>query len=524
MKKYIFSALVILFPIGAAAQHPGGITDYLAWSSSSDTSLVIKGGSGMTFIGVYSPSGKKEQTLWSAGTSKSTSLIQTTSRSADLSRGTFMNYTTDSLSGIRMYSYSTSSSALKDMTLNIGHASDNTLPVSDIPGGLSEYVIYDRALSSIERGKAESYMAIKYGITQYSSYLNSKGVVAWNKYNNSGYLHRIAGVITDSLSGLRQSSSISSESGAFVSINADKLEEGQSVLWGDDNGKLSFTNSKMYGKWLGRKWKSVFTTSDVTSEKPLLSVTALTERLRQIAPLASGESYYLAVDTTGTGSFPVRGVRYYRMSSSNGSEACVFNSVPVTAGAVFTLRAGKSMFTTIELTTSSESSSADSKLGILITGGEAPFRNKLQRDGSIVCDRTSADTIVTVQNLSEGTYSLMTTDISGNTDEKEFTITSTGIAEVPSDDNTDTSGSNVFANMEVSPNPTTDGYVKVKTEFSEERPLTVSLYSHGGALLSSTTFASDTYHELTVSLPSVGIYLLRLKSMTEEKTVKLTRK
>ena len=146
------------------------------------------------------------------------------------------------------------------------------------------------------------------------------------------------------------------------------LADGESILWGDNNGKLSFRQSKAYGKWLGRRWMNAATRID----KPNVDVVADGKQLRQIQPLAEGESYYLAVDPTGTGSFSVKTLSYHKANTTVG-DSIVFKNIPLGKRDVFTLRAAKDMFTTIEVKQPTEKSGSTGTLSVRVTRWLSPL-------------------------------------------------------------------------------------------------------------------------------------------------------
>ena len=255
-------------------------------------------------------------------------------------------------------------------------------------------------------------------------------------------------------------------------------------------------------------------------DKPNVDVVADGRQLRQIQPLAEGESYYLAVDPTGTGSFPVKTLSYHKANMTVG-DSIVFKNIPLGKRDVFTLRAAKDMFTTIEVKQPTEKSGSTGTLSVRVTGGIAPYKMSLQREHMSVFNRTTSDSIQSADGLIEGKYLLTTTDHVGNKAENEFQISETGFTEIPSMNPSD-GNSDFFAN--VSPNPTVDGYVSVQVELSETAPLDMALYTTGGALVSRQTNKPDTYFSTKVYLPQTGVYLLTLQSGSKEKTFKLVRK
>lgn len=516
-QRYLITAVLFALVLSSAAQTPGGVGEPEIWTHDT-ASVRIAPGTGLTYVGVSRVLGSEEQTIWSLGSGKSTTRIQTTDRAADLGHGTFMNYVKDSLPEVRLYSYTTSLGN-NGQTLHIGRTPNAKLPVRNLEGNTEEYVVYNRQLSDVERQRVESCLALKYGISLRSSYLNSRGAVIWNAYTNKAYSHRIAGIISDSLSALHIGKGRSCEEGAFITVYARKrLDDGQSLMWGDDNGRLAFATSKAYGKWLVRRWRTSATNMAGTE----VDLVADSRQLRQIQPLSDGESYYLAVDPTGTGQFSVKTLQYYKAKKISG-DSIVFQNIKPGRKDVFTLRAAKDMFTTIEVRQPGEKNGSTGSLDVRVTGGVPPYRIKLRRERVSVFDRTTGDSLQSAEGLAEGKYMLSTTDRVGNVAENEFQISTTGITEIPFDGTTDHDGG-IFSNVRISPMPTTDGYVDVQVELGDTAPLDMALYTTGGATVSTRFYAPDSYFATKVYLPSPGVYLLTLRSGKQERTVKMIRK
>ena len=215
MKHTVFNITVILFLFSAAvqAQSPGGVAGPVKWATGKDNGTVqLSGTGGMTFVGVGRIQQGSEQLLWNVSTrSGKTGRVQTTARSANLARGTFMNYTgRDTLPQLRLYSYSCSSADGTQGTLSIGKMTGEKLPVRNLRDGMVEYAVYDRALTTTERMRVESALALRHGITLAHSYFNSRGEIIRNHYRLRAYNHRIAGIIGDAVSKIDQTACESS--------------------------------------------------------------------------------------------------------------------------------------------------------------------------------------------------------------------------------------------------------------------------------------------------------------------------
>ncbi len=150
----------------------------------------------------------------------------------------------------------------------------------------SEFLLYSRFLSAIERKCVESYLAIKYGLSLTSSYIvNPKSLqLLWDYDEDKEYSHRITGFMVDSSLLINQNKALTrtedfdnmqgyhdsfyrsdsyNEASEFSQLcigreNANPLKEGY-FLFGDNNKPLEFHKSKSYiglnildRKWLAR--------------------------------------------------------------------------------------------------------------------------------------------------------------------------------------------------------------------------------------------------------------------------------
>ena len=566
------------------SQAPGGVTGFVKWASGNDNTPVrLTGAGGLTFIGVGKIQKAGEQLLWNVSTQTGkTERVQTTARTANLAKGTFMNYTgRDTLPQLRLYAYSTSSANGTRGTLNVGGMTQEKLPIKSLKNGMEEYVVYDRALTAAERMRVESALALRHGITLAHSYLNSKGQTIRNYYRLKAYNHRVAGIIGDATSKLYRTTGESSENEAVVKVSASAINEGASFLWGDNAKQLSFTADKGNGKWMQRCWAA--TTTGQPAEH--LTLTFDTRSIHQLQPLEKDECYYLAVDNSGTGKFPVGQIRYYKAQDSH-ADSIVFAGIAADAGeSIFTLRAAKDFFATVEIAQPRCSTAEKGQLKVLFTGGTAPYNVTISLDGKACYSQSTSDSILTISNLQQGKHVIAAKDYTGKTLLNEIMISNADMADVPElqdvhfsqgasrDYRLDTksdyicrwkspkgrylSGESVtldedgeylleltnsegcsttrtlnvstmagdgFARYDVSPNPTTDGNVNIRVEMSESLPLEFRLYSPDGALLQKETRLADTYHATRCYLPMSGVYVLEMNSGNSRKTVKLVRK
>lgn len=117
-------------------------------------------------------------------------------------------------------------------------------------GDIAEVIVYNnKALTTVELQRVESYLALKYGITMAAGtvdYLGSDGTtIIWNATDNAGYNSRITGIGRDDCTELYQKQSISSNGGILALgvgeiatanlLNANTIDNNNSYLFIADN-------------------------------------------------------------------------------------------------------------------------------------------------------------------------------------------------------------------------------------------------------------------------------------------------
>ncbi len=174
---------------------------------------------------------------------------------------------------------------------------------------LLEGLFYPYALTVSQRMAAESYLALKYGVTLREDYLSPEGDTLWYYDIDKMYNHAIAGIGRDTLHGLHRVEGISAESALLKmrmlpSTNSGRAEllPGQYLLWGGSEGKLSFGAGSAFAlvgdsivlfDLMERTW--LVRTTGTSGSRTQLSVSA--------DSLPRTDSLYLLVDRSGKGFF-----------------------------------------------------------------------------------------------------------------------------------------------------------------------------------------------------------------------------
>ncbi|MFN4364645.1 beta strand repeat-containing protein, partial [Chryseobacterium hispalense] len=176
-------------------------------------------------------------------------------------------------------------------------------------GNINEIATYDRTLTTTERQRVQSYLALKYGQTLAHTYLNSSGAAIWDIATNTGYNNNITGIARDDASALNQKQSQSVNTGTQVVIgngsiaatnaaNTNNFSADLSALvWGDNGLSLTYTTSVTnnipsglnFAYRMSRIWRVQETGTVGTTKVAMRS-----------AAVANGENAYIIVSSSPT--------------------------------------------------------------------------------------------------------------------------------------------------------------------------------------------------------------------------------
>ncbi|MCC6287031.1 MAG: T9SS type A sorting domain-containing protein [Chitinophagaceae bacterium] len=146
---------------------------------------------------------------------------------------------------------------------------------------IPEFIYYPFELTTVQRQKVNTYLAIKYGITLQHNYLNTSGTVLWDVTANTSYNNRIFGIgremIAEALNQKQSQSQMAGATGnnflvvskgsitATNAANTGSLADGDYMIIGDNNGTLTSQNTEIPTSFsttagcatarLNREWK-----------------------------------------------------------------------------------------------------------------------------------------------------------------------------------------------------------------------------------------------------------------------------
>lgn len=414
--------ITMLFCLAANAQNmPGGVSMPQVWNkankSISITDTLPQNTIGLTAFQVVVPTAESENATMTSGQT-----LVTSRRVAEPSSAQYINFSDNIPTNIPRIISIRRRLTEADTTILTAN-----LPLSENADSICESIIYNRMLSSRERQKVDTYLALKYGVTLDqtipTSYVSSDGQVVWDAVANAEFSHHIFGMCNDTISKFYSTKASNAEEKNLVIIKTDSIESMSYVVCGDDNNALKYIRKEGQPKRLGRTWK-IMTTGN-TPQSVTIKFDA--ERIEEAFPLEDGEHYWLAINDTA-----------YKKSADLGSRKAQFGNVPLRDGMTFTIVAAK--------------------------GDEQPEIEETQEDKS-----------------------------------------------------------SIYA-VAVTPNPTTDGHVNLRIRLREEAAVKVSLYGLDGHQYATMSSSDSDFYNITVTLPSVGVWVATVESGDSKQSYKLIRK
>ena len=224
---------------------------------------------------------------------------------------------------------------IEDPTILFGESELQELG-TDFSGLIAEFIVYEKILKEKEKSKIESYLAIKYGITLQSDYVNSKGKKVWDKVNESDYSNDIAGIARDDKSSLYQKQSYSGTEPNQLTIAVNNIAEDNSLnqgklnnldylIWGNNGEVFNLeptenTNDLIYAD---KKWLIKASGSSANTISTQLSI----DLSNVITPELPLEKLYLMIDRSGEGVFDSESTEFIKITEIDESKIARIDDV-----------------------------------------------------------------------------------------------------------------------------------------------------------------------------------------------------
>lgn len=303
-------------------------------------------------------------------------------------------------------------------------------------GAFAEFIVFDRALTFLEKVQFQTYLAIKYGIPLIeSNYVSSGEQVLWSHQAHGDYGSRIIGIGRDDALGLyqKQSRSASDTSNLMLfsvgapaltnAANKSSISEGNFILMGDNGGGLKTRPSEnKYNplSMLERKWLVKATGATVKDISTELHVD-----FSKIP--ADSLGYWMVVDRSGAGDFSVNNLEYLKPDSITRNKIAIFKNLKWDKDG-----SGADMFSfariedfLVAVQTLTDPTCADRTAGTVLVNmisGKGPYHFNLAHSSSDIVREWRGNGAAEQKNLTQGRYMLTVTAVNGRVQERPFTL------------------------------------------------------------------------------------------------------
>ncbi|MEQ8337652.1 MAG: hypothetical protein RIA62_09910 [Cyclobacteriaceae bacterium] len=326
-----------------------------------------------------------------------------------------------------------SSETATSASIYIGKTNIPNASSKNFKGHIFEFILFDEALTFLERMQLETYLSIKYGITKrLGNYVSSGEKVLWEQKKLEDFNNRIIGVGRDDEYGLYQKQSVSANDTAqFMTFsvgpvassnqqNSSIIVDEHFILIGDNGGPLSMAISDEDTKLpiMARKWITV-----PTGESALSLNTTLQFDMAMLPFDSSG--YWLAIDTYGT-DFHVDNLTFYSPDSISMDSIAYFHNISWDSDHSFsdgfTFAQYQPLFAQVkDIIKPVCTETATGEVTFEIVEGNGPYRYRVL--GSNDYDHYfDGSTTARETGLKAGQYELYITDSNGNSFSRTFTI------------------------------------------------------------------------------------------------------
>ncbi len=387
-----------------------------------------------------------EKGVWYLRNQLSPKLLLTTHRMTDWQEVKFMNFL-DSQKDLPVIStykqFKSQDSTIVDSQKLIIGANPNTpdIPIVSFTGLFAEIIVYDRVLSPEEQQQVESYLSLKYGIplsqNSVSNYINSKKEVIWDSKESYPYNYRTTGIGRDDSSVLYQKQSKNSYDPELLSISAGQtyysnkdnpavFNDNSFLIWSDNNLHFSLAEQEQ-GKPQRAKRKWLMTAFGETQNIE----TELRFDVRRMAlELSDDETWWLAVDRSGTGEFPLNEVEYFPTQHITDAGIAVFENIlwdnDLSGVDLFTIGVGPILMPKYWIEQPLCFPETDGKIYVGVEGGKPPY-SFVFRDLNNFFRKTwvsQSNDLEEISNVQPGDYILSISDASGRTSSESIYIQS----------------------------------------------------------------------------------------------------
>jgi hypothetical protein len=316
--------------------------------------------------------------------------------------------------------------------VSLGSAGSTTY--KPFAGKLAELIVFNRALSFLERIQYETYLAIKYGTgLKEGNAISSDGKLLWHVEQNSAFNKHLAGIGRDDFFNLYQKQSGSAYDSGLLLMNVGALAKSNPentslitnqdfIIWGDNGLPLSMKPGQGRDSivlFVQRKW--MVTASGTTANKQAVQIQI------DAAKFPDPMGYWLVIDRSGTGNFSIDNLEYFTADRLENGRI-IFKDIKWDADGsgkdAFGFVRKRNLLTVVrKLNDPSCTNELAGKVRIEVVAGKAPFRYALKNtDATISREWKQSTTSIEQKDLGKGDYVLSVKDGANETLERKFTL------------------------------------------------------------------------------------------------------
>jgi len=315
----------------------------------------------------------------------------------------------------------------------VNYDPNTSYPDEGFSGIFPEFISFARELSTNERQRVESYLALKYGVTLNSNldYLNAQNKIFWRSRNNKIFADRHFGFGRDDISGLNQLQSESTHFkdhlvaavGKIVETNMQKqglisIPKDHFLVFGDNDGKLELIqdNDKNIRYW-EKVWLAQATGQWINAQ-PIYFKLKLNAQM--VDELTSNEGYVVwmlkdnHVDNQTLSDFSGEHIEYHLGTVDLEDGYVYFDKVYFDPDQnvfdQYTFGVGPNMIVQVQV---NGCAGDDLTMTIVITGGKPKYSINIESDSEAYDEVTSNSTFTIPVNALEE-YEITVTDQNGD--------------------------------------------------------------------------------------------------------------
>lgn len=407
-----------------------GIDDYFQIPHS------LEGLAELSILAVFQSADTTERGVWGTEQALSRNVLLTTRRAIgpDTIADNYGKHEKVTVLNSVLQNWDKTGTSSSNAFMSLGSAG-KTKSYKPFQGSLAELIVFDRALTFLERVQYETYLAIKYGtgLTN-GNFVSSGENLLWHVEKNAAYGRNIAGLGRDELFKLYQKQSGSAYDSALLLMsvgplaasnpaNTATINDQDFILWGDNGLPMSTKpglGADSVVSFVQRKW--LVTATGNTANKLVTELYIDATKL-PAEPLG----YWLVIDRSGQGNFSIDNLEYILPDRVANGKVIYKNVIWDKDGSGkdnFGFARARNLLAVVrKINDPSCTDETAGKVKIEVIAGKAPYTYKLtHNDGKVTREWKQTTTTVEQKDLVKGEYTLAFTDGTKESLSRKFTM------------------------------------------------------------------------------------------------------